>query len=532
MRRLCLLLLLLPALAACQWMTEDYDEDDWANMGFPQYINITVSVTAGNNPFTRAYPNGGEYGDGVELGIEERENYVEKITVIFYQDNTGINTTDGDAEVSFVKTYDVHRASADDYPYTHTHDSDEPVGYAEKEIIYTTGEQKLEETQLVVGQSYKVLVVANADINVAPGTKIHALRDMLLDNIYTGSGLGIDASKFVMTSENDATITLANPTVKEDENKVIFYFECIHIDRMAARIDYCTKGAEYSEEYHGFVYQKTRGHGPNQHKDLYVVTKVTPFNLYNEPEYLFKRVRNSWGEGTPVITYLGDETTVNNIASNYVVDPFTANKLNGDAETISYSNLLTSLVPAPGNPGNPGNPNDDSNPYSQVMEDVHLTSSLTDHSGFNNIVIAYPRENTLLPGSLLKKYATGIVFEVDVYLNFNPNAPNPPRPEKRKYYHYLRHQGELFGDIHTYAAERLEKPKVDGDRETCYVGHGHGHGPGPGAGDAVLVPMRCGIVRNNIYRVSVTGFSDEDGTIILTIEEEKWRHVDNPRIYI
>jgi hypothetical protein len=27
MKRLCFLLLLLPALAACQWMTEDYDED-------------------------------------------------------------------------------------------------------------------------------------------------------------------------------------------------------------------------------------------------------------------------------------------------------------------------------------------------------------------------------------------------------------------------------------------------------------------------------------------------------------------------
>ncbi len=522
MRRLCLLLLLLPALAACQWMTEDYDDDDWANLGFPQYINITVSVTAGNNPFTRAYPNGGEYGDGVELGIEERENYVEKITVIFYQDNTGINTTDGDAEVSFVKTYDVHRASADDYPYTHTHDSDEPAGYAEKEIIYTTGEQKLEETQLVVGQSYKVLVVANADIDVAPGTKIHALRDMLLDNIYTGSGIGIDASKFVMTSENDATITLANPTVKENESKVIFYFECIHIDRMAARIDYCTKGATYSDIYSGFVYPGNKP--PHAPEDFYVVTKVAPFNLYAEDEYIFKRVRNVWSEATPVISYLGNETI-----TNYVVDPNTANKLQNvfDQNTFSYNNRLNALLPAQQQPQNESTLPD--NGYTQVMANVHSTASIKDENGYNNIIIAYPRENTLRPTSLLKIYATGIAFEIKHYKNAADQ-----HPESRVYYHYLRHQGEKANDTpengRSYQARVLKQEGPDGiehDNETSYVVQGHG----PQA-TSTLVPMRCGVVRNNIYRVSIHSFSNEEGSILIHVEEEKWRHVDNPRIYI
>jgi hypothetical protein len=44
--------------------------------------------------------------------------------------------------------------------------------------------------------------------------------------------------------------------------------------------------------------------------------------------------------------------------------------------------------------------------------------------------------------------------------------------------------------------------------------------------------MNHGIVRNNIYRVSIESFSAVEGTITLKVEEEKWRHVDNPPIYI
>ena len=135
---------LLSLLASsCQWIYDDVEEADI--IGTPQqYINITISVSADNIPATRA-PHGGEYdGDENEQGIDTRENEVKKITLIFYQDNTGINTNDDNAEVSFVKTYSVDRV--DDYPYshTHTHTTPEPQGYAAKEIIYSTGDQKME----------------------------------------------------------------------------------------------------------------------------------------------------------------------------------------------------------------------------------------------------------------------------------------------------------------------------------------------------------------------------------------------------
>ena len=504
-RLLLMALIVLPAVTSCY----NYDEEEsvaYSDVA-AKYINVTISVSASDSPVTRANPTGGEYGDGVEEGID-RENLVNNITLIFFKDDAGINTTNTDTEVLFVKKYAVHEATSADYPanYTHTHKETEPTsGYYGKEVVYTTGNQRLEETDLEVGQTYQILVVANADPQVVPRDKIVNVREKVNALAYTGTGAGISATNFVMTSETNASVTLSNPTTIENENKYVYYFDCIHIERLAARIDYCTRGATYNETYGGYVY--TKGN------DIYVVTKVTPFNLYNESEYLFKRVQDAWPANSTI--YLEDESL-----TNYVVDPSTAGKNDAAAaQALSYSNRLNDLLPA----GAGNNNNNDTNPYTQVMADVHTTSLIIDNNNDNCIIIGYPKENTLKPNSPLKLFATGIIFEIDVYRGVNgPGGGGPgggpggnPRRETRKYYHYLRHQGEPLVDTHSYKAEMLERPKVEQDNSTC--------------GD---VPMKCGIVRNNIYRVSITGFSDEDGTITLTIEEEKWRHVDNPTIYI
>jgi hypothetical protein len=75
------LLLLLP-LASCSTS----GDDEWQNRADAvNYINITLSVSAGNEQLTRANaPVGGEEGDGRENGIDTRENEVDGVTVIFY----------------------------------------------------------------------------------------------------------------------------------------------------------------------------------------------------------------------------------------------------------------------------------------------------------------------------------------------------------------------------------------------------------------------------------------------------------------
>lgn len=467
-------LALLPWLAcSCQWITDDYDDEIDIGVA-PNYINITISVSAENNASTRA-PQGGEYGDGTEKGID-RENEVSFITLIFYQDNTGINTTSDDAEVLCVKQYAVRPFTEDDLPNSHTHKIGESESVQNNEVLYTTGDQKLEESTLQAGQSYKVLVVANAIVDVAVGDKIKDVRDKVTSSVYTGTGAGIDATNFVMTSETDASVVLENPTLDTStgENRFIYYFNCIHIERLAARIDYCINNATYSATYGGYVYNEVSGNG------FYVVTKVTPFNLYNESEYLFKRVQDAWP--ATATTYLGNETL-----SNYVADPNTTNKDN--SHTFSYLSPIVQNM---------------DNAYSVDMNNLSEGQMITS-GGYNNVIIAYPKENTLLPTSHLKKYATGLAFEVKYYANTTAT------PVTRTYYHYLRHQGEL--STGSYQAKQWA------DLSDTEMG-------------LSTVSMNHGIVRNNIYRVSIEGFSAVGGTITLKIEEEKWRHVDNPTIYI
>lgn len=459
-------IMLLTLLASACQLTYDYD-CAFENSEPPQYINITISVSADDNTVTRS-PNGGENGDGKEKG-KDRENEVNGITLIFYQDPSGINTTSDDAAVLCVKYYSVRPFTSSDKPSHSSIDANE--------VLYTTGDQKLGETLLQAGQSYKVLVVANATVPVAVGEKIKTVRDKLTNSIYTGNGAGINATDFVMTSEDDASVTLSSPTLDSStgEDRFIYYFNCIHIERLAARIDYSTSGAtEYDATHGGYRYDV------GSTGAFHVVKKVTPFNLYNGSEYLFKRVQDAWP--ATATTYLGNEST-----SNYVVDPNTANKDN--SQTLSYLSPIAETM---------------SNDYTQVMNSLSTDQKYTPSGGSETVIIAYPRENTLMPSSHLKKYATGLAFEVDYYSSASAT------PVTHVYYYYLRHQGEK--STGSYEA-KLWADLTDTETSTSTVSMNHG------------------IVRNNIYRVSIEGFSSITA-IKLKIEEEKWRHVDNPEIMI
>lgn len=483
-------LMLLPLLAwSCQLVTDDFDDETANISNAAQYINITISVSASESPVTRANPTGGEYGDGTVKGSDDPENKVNNITLIFFKDAAGLNTTATPSpEVLFVKKYDVHEASSTEvvYPKAHEHKNTEPEGYPTKEVIYTTGNQRLEETALEVGETYQVLVVANADPDIRVGDKVNsaqtdgrpAVRDMVLNHAFTSvEGSITNVNNFVMTSENPASVTLSSPTIIEEENKFIYYFDCIHIERLAARIDFDTDGGEYynnttDDSKSGYKYIVSGG-------NIFVVTKVIPFNLYNESEYLFKRVQDAWS-GTITTTYLGDETMDNTPkANNYVVDPHTAEKNN----TNTYSYL---------------------SPIAQSMSDTY-TQTMNSEANKNGgiITLCYTKENTLMPTSYLKKYATGIAFEGDYYQGSVEGTP-----EHRVYYHYIRHQGEQSTEYEAKQWNELINTQAS----------------------AADTPMNIGIVRNNIYRISIKG--EGLGTLKIQVQETKWRHVDNPTIYI
>ena len=482
--------MLLPLLAwSCQWMTEDYDDElvD-SSSEVPQYINITISVSAGKIPATRANPAGGEYGDGVEQGIDTRENEVKNITLIFYEDATGINTNSAEAVVACVKSYAVSRYSEGDLPAAHTHKAGESEALKDAEILYTTGDQELNGTTLQVGKTYKVLAVANGYVDVKAGDKITAVRDKVLTSIYSGSGVGTSATDFVMTSESDATISLTNPTLYTSttvaaKNRFVYYFDCIHIERMAARIDYWAKNSNgYKTSYTdhpGYEYVAKMEDGTPS-PDRFVLTSITPFNLNGGDEYLFKRTNDASN------AYLADETT-----ENWVVDPTTSSKTTA-SHPVSLLSPLTTVV------------SDMTGTYNVTMASQQ-TNKLT-VSGSDNIILAYPKENTLTATTPLYYYATGLAFEGYYYQNGATTGG-----ERRVYYYFIRHQGESDKPYPAMKAEELSTTATIGSSGT---------------------PMNFGIVRNNIYRVSIEGINATTGIIQIKIQEEKWRHVDNPTIYI
>ncbi|MBR3472376.1 MAG: hypothetical protein IKH22_07315, partial [Prevotella sp.] len=505
--------LLLAMLTSCQWMKEDL-EDQIADNSASRYINITVSVSASENPVTRANPTGGETGDGLEKGLA-RENKVDNITLIFYEDNAGINTTNADTKVAFFATYPV--TETDNNPFGHNHNLDDPnVGWTgdanhqesnTNEVIYSTGDQVLDENLLDVTKTYHAIVVANAPQALLSAitvneTPIAQVREMVVSAVYSGSGVNINAQNFVMSSERDATVTFTNRKTDEEKNTITYYFECIHIERLAARIDFWAKtkdpddltykAVEYVDESGndipaGYRYNvgKKNKHGRN---DIFVLTRITPFNLMAGDEYLLKRTNDA----NP---YLAKETT-----ANWVLDPYSAQT--DGKRTAAHPDYLASTLTSVSSTF--------ANDYTVTLSDCQTASTAETEGGkftvteggvsADNIILNYPKENTLRGGvTLLYYYATGLAFE-GYYFKAAGNSDEYSVGERKVFYYYLRHQGEQ--DLAYQALTALNTETL------C----------------PTTPAMNFGIVRNNIYRVSIESITPDvdDIKVTLNIKVKKW----------
>ena len=505
-RLLLMALLVLPALTSC------YDVGDECevlqNSDNVNYINVTVAVSTSNSAMTRAnMPQGGEDGDGSEKGIDPRENYVKGVTLIFYQDaantNDGINATEVNAQnttIDYVVYYSVERD--DNVPANH---------HLPGEVYYTTGDRQLS-SSFRVDKKYRMLVVANADLTsmIIPGvTTLAQVRDMTLKKVYTGSGFSVDASEFVMTSEKDVIIDFGNSIYDKEQNRFTFKLDNVHIERMAARIDYWARGATkttgtyfykpndmaQAKSVDGYVYDIPRNDGNTDH---FVLTRIVPFNMNmgNGLEYFFKRTNDE----SP---YLADEST-----TNWVIDPYTSlkNATSSSTWTSSFSWIVNPMANYVGGVETPYAPARlGTSAGTDGLVSVTLASETAqDVGGYDDIILAYPKENTLAQGSLLFYYATGLAFEGYYY-----HSGYTTTSERRVYYHYLRHQGESSNAYQALQLSTLDKTA------TC--------GSSPA--------MNYGVVRNNIYRVEITGFNEKDA-MNLQIKVKKWDKFEHEVIYM
>lgn len=483
--RLTTVLLLLPLLTACQWMHDDYDDILQPPTPTDQYLNITISVAGSTQSAATRAPLGGENGDGREAGFA-RENAITGITLILADGPISSSTS----KVAFCRYFPVTATTSELPTNTHNHTA------ADIEQQYTTGNQRVEKTDLdlAANKTYYIYVVANRFISLDKGDNLQtAVSNLTLSRgeLFTGDAYTPDGCQnFVMTSEQDVTVNFGSGngvSTTADANAVYFNVtNPIIIERLAARIDFCTNyvggNASYDTGKGGFKYQ-TGATGTDA--SYFILESITPFNLYNEQQYLFERVQDNWTP-TPTITYLGQEQ-----ATNFVVDPHTAEKT---AASLAYTNPLGATVP-----------DWTGNVWLRTAASLNSqTSKTTVTTTDDSYVVAYAMENTLMPTSPLKTYATGLAITGSYY------DGSDVFQERKIYYGYLRHQGETASaNYRAYLWEDLPDAPATG-----------------------APAMNYGVVRNNIYRVAIESISATGGWLQLRMAVHDWRNVEHPSIYI
>ena len=494
---------LLSLLCACSFYEyEDNTEEADPVIPTEKYINLSIVVSSGNESTTRAdettdTPKGGEEGDGREAG-STRENEVTGITLMLYHDDEGINTSE-DTTIDFIEYYTVSRLQNEEsetettYPYP-----------TDIEAVYTTGEQLLKKNIDTDG-TYNVIVVANQDLTkkiIAGKTTVKAIRDYELKSIYEGGCMGIDAKKFVMSLETDYEIDFSKLTPERKDNKLVYKLDNIRIERLAARVDFWMKGAKYNNTREGYEYSV------KDSEDKFVLTDITPFNLYNGDEYLFKRITDKnydYTSEVPVI-YLGKEReTANPGDLNYVLSPYIGSKTGTQVPDYMEDYALDYLLS-----------NDDKYKGTSIhlydfQTETEAKFTYPDGEGkeWDNIILCYPKENTLWKTTPLYYYATGLCIKGNYY------KKGDETPKTLTYYGFIRHQGE-FGSGGVYeimTEDGLGDYKVYKEEENT------------------IFPMNFGIVRNNIYRISIEEITQK-GEIKWQIKVKKWDKFTHSTIYM
>lgn len=359
---------LLMASLAAGCAQEDIDTAPSGGGGMSASSYVSLSFASQQSTPTRSNPTGGEQGDGQEKG-QANENEIKSAVAFFYQGNNGVNS-DGSTKIMAVATFNVGS-------YT------EPGNGIDRK--YTTTPQQVD----LDDGTYNVLVVANpgADWWTGQSLTLDDVRNHIQTTAWTASGS--DYSDFVMTSAADATLTL-NSNPENDPAKAE-----VNVERMAARLDYKTEASYPCTDpaYTGATVE---------------ITGAALVNNLTAGSYMLKRVASTV-DGVP--TYLGNETPDAGVQTNYVLDPWTADKTSANnsftigGEVKTAEDLYGEWF---------GNISQDPNYWADYVQPGIEVSDGTEQWQR----IGYTLENTTAAEEAGKRYSTGVVFKA----KFNPQG--------------------------------------------------------------------------------------------------------------
>ena len=351
--------MLVTALAAgCAQEDIGNDPSEGGGMSATSYVSLSFASPQGTP--TRANPTGGETGDGQETG-QDYENAITSAVAFFYQgtDQKGVNSGGNTPIKAFVSFNNIGNGT-----------DENSTGVDRK---YTTSPQQVD----LENGTYNVIVVANPGTDWWTGRSITLadVRDYIQTTAWTVSESGY--SNFVMTSAADATLTLnSNPESDPATAEV-------NVERMAARLDYKTTGTYTCDD---------PDYESNNQKATVEITGAALVNNLTAGSYLLKRVADDVNGNN--LSYLGDETAdENGVATNYVLDPWTASK-NGNLYGTWFMN---------------GSP--DPNWWAGY---VQPGTSVSDGAETWQR-IGYTLENTTAADAAGSDYSTGVVFKAKFY---------------------------------------------------------------------------------------------------------------------
>lgn len=488
-----LLLAIAVGLASCNDAWENTQKEEER---FGTSLQVTVRVNGDSRQgLTRAQddgPAGGEDGDGREQG-SENEYRVDNATLLLYRDANGINSTNNP-----LIEYALYA------PVMEKEDKGDGKTYYTSDVLHY-------KDPLPRGEFHAIVLANMGDCTGLKGRTLAEVRDMTVESPFTirrdakGQPDIAGAGNFVMTSARDASFVISGEGGPVSGN--IIHVEA-PVERLAARIDFSPgplaatlpedggyalwvenesvtleeEGVTTATSLTGYKYVVLDATTKAPTRDRFILTGVTPFNCLTSGTCCIKRVRNNLQGGGTRLVYLGNETVdASGGATNYVPDPWTMNKNSStDPAGLEYRNRLTS-------------PNQllDKDKHWPVRPETELfTPTITPSADLQYYILDYTQENTLLPGFGKERYATGLL--ITGYYGCADENGNIEKYLPQNYHYYIRHAD-------------------------------------PNGSSDESLPMKYGIVRNNIYRIHVNSINSL-GQIQIVVND--WKRVDVPEIQI
>ena len=488
-----LLILLACANTGCKddtFLTSPTEKEDGSGI----YVSVLVNTGGANVTKAGTTPTPGENGDGSQHGTGD-ENIIHTLIVYFFQgevteDGTrlGINSSNPEN----IPVYKLEFNSNDLYGGNSTNNYD---------AVYYSATKEVSEIGLRIGQTYDVLVIANIDLKGVD--EMNNLKDLqgaaysdILNNIS-------ESKRFAMSSadkEFNAEKGINSVTIKANNTKNNPAVVRVDVERMAARIDcHINEGGTY----------QVIGNGDKVTLESFIVVNkyianVDLRNNNNYYSYWFKRVADTDNLSTnPDITYLGDETTSNNIASNYVIGRMTLTppKIIYRTENFPYDHSLYYYK---------NNHSDWEKNWISTTDLLsrHLTST---HNDVTYHFLDYVQEN-ILPVDVLNQadgmayYCTGIVFKAKYQPDGITTTDGTFYRYNGNFYALLDEIKKVIGN-QSISENNLSQFGITKYQDgICYYTYFIKHAED--GDDTTVSPMEYAIVRNNIYQVNVTGIND------------------------